>query len=85
MTKKANTCHVPRQGHLSKYLLQNVYFVEGKLHEQIQIDNDATGYSYGVIFSRFLDQFLTQIEIEDPYIRSTHQVRITFSFSCLNK
>ncbi|KAK3100122.1 hypothetical protein FSP39_015084 [Pinctada imbricata] len=47
---------------------------EGKVHEQIQIDNDATGYSYSVIFSRFLDQFLTCIEIEDPYIRSTHQI-----------
>lgn len=48
--------------------------VAGKQHEQIQIESNATGYSYETLFSRFLNQFLTEIEVEDPYIRSHHQV-----------
>ena len=47
---------------------------EGKYHEQVQIENDSTGHSYEQIFQRFLDEDLTQVIIEDPYIRSIHQV-----------
>ena len=48
--------------------------IAGKQHEQIQIESNATGYSYEKLFSRFLNQFLTEIEVEDPYVRSHHQV-----------
>ncbi|OWF35581.1 MIT domain-containing protein 1-like [Mizuhopecten yessoensis] len=46
----------------------------GKSHEQIQIDEYSTGHGYESLFGRYLDGFLTEVHIEDPYIRSTHQV-----------
>lgn len=46
----------------------------GKYHEQIHISKGATGYSYEHVFDRFLDQTLTEVTVEDPYIRSTHQI-----------
>ena len=49
-------------------------FLAGKYHEHIQIEDNSTGYSYDKLFSRFLDDELSEIEIEDPYIRVTHQV-----------
>ena len=49
--------------------------IAGKQHEQIQIESNATGYSYEKLFSRFLNQFLTEVEVEDPYVRSHHQVQ----------
>ena len=46
----------------------------GKYHEQIQIANNSTGFSYEKIFGRFLDEQLSNVEVEDPYIRNVHQV-----------
>ncbi|KAL4230775.1 MIT domain-containing protein 1 [Mactra antiquata] len=46
----------------------------GKYHEQIQIENNSTGHSFERLFGRFLDESLTEVDIEDPYIRSTHQM-----------
>lgn len=43
-------------------------------HEQIQIEDNATGFGMEKLFSRFMTEFLTEIEIEDPYIRSHHQI-----------
>ncbi|XP_052277870.1 MIT domain-containing protein 1-like isoform X2 [Dreissena polymorpha] len=46
----------------------------GKYHEQIHIENDSTGHSYSRLFGQFLDATLTEVIVEDPYIRSTHQL-----------
>ena len=49
-------------------------FPGGKYHEQMQIANGATGFSYEKIFGRLLEEPLTEVVVEDPYIRSHHQV-----------
>ncbi|XP_052796929.1 MIT domain-containing protein 1-like [Mya arenaria] len=46
----------------------------GKYHEQLRIENNSTGHSYERLFGRFLDEQLTLVTVEDPYIRSTHQL-----------
>lgn len=51
----------------------------GKYHEQIFIENDSTGHSYKNVFGRFLDEEVTSVEVEDPYVRSFHQV---WSYLC---
>ncbi|CAF0750564.1 unnamed protein product [Adineta steineri] len=43
-------------------------------HEQIQIKDGAIGNSYEKIFSRFLDENVTEIIVQDPYIRAYHQI-----------
>lgn len=64
--------YMARAGELKKFVRDEK--TAGKQHEQIQIESNATGYSYETLFSRFLNQFLTEIEVEDPYIRSHHQI-----------
>ena len=46
----------------------------GKYHEKIEIGVNSVGNSYQKILGRFLDEYVNQVEIEDPYIRSPHQV-----------
>ncbi|KAF7665718.1 hypothetical protein LDENG_00134710 [Lucifuga dentata] len=47
---------------------------EGKYHEQMKIAEDATGYSYDVLFKPYISSDLTEVWVEDPYIRYTHQL-----------
>lgn len=49
---------------------------EGKFHEQVHIENDSTGHGYKTLFGRFLDEEVEYVVVEDPYIRSFHQVRM---------
>lgn len=46
----------------------------GKFHEQVHIENNSTGHSYKALFGRFLDNEVQYVLVEDPYIRSFHQV-----------
>ncbi|XP_043267706.1 MIT domain-containing protein 1-like [Venturia canescens] len=45
----------------------------GKYREQTRIEAGSIGHGYATLFGRFLDASVTQIDIEDPYIRSFHQ------------
>ncbi|XP_077984392.1 MIT domain-containing protein 1-like [Glandiceps talaboti] len=46
----------------------------GRYHEQYHIAKDSTGHSYKTVFGKFIDEYLTNVEVEDPYVRSTHQI-----------
>lgn len=46
----------------------------GTYHEQIKIENNAVGYSYDRLFGRFLDESVETVDIDDPYIRTVHQI-----------
>lgn len=47
---------------------------DGKYHEQIKIAENATGYSYEVLFKPYISSTLAEVWVEDPYIRHTHQL-----------
>ncbi|KAM4608638.1 MIT domain-containing protein 1 [Polymixia lowei] len=47
---------------------------DGKYHEQIRIAEDATGYSYDNLFKPYISNALTEVWVEDPYIRHIHQL-----------
>ncbi|XP_037542479.1 MIT domain-containing protein 1 [Nematolebias whitei] len=47
---------------------------DGKYHEQIKISDDATGYSYEALFKPYISNTLSEVWVEDPYIRHTHQL-----------
>lgn len=49
----------------------------GKYHEKIEISDNSKGNSYKKVLGRFLDEYVTTVEIEDPYIRSIHQVSVS--------
>ncbi|EDV24930.1 MIT domain-containing protein 1 [Trichoplax sp. H2] len=42
---------------------------------QEKISDGSTGYDYDTIFDRCLDDSVTSVEIDDPYIRNSYQVR----------
>lgn len=46
----------------------------GKYREHLKIEAGSVGYGYNTVFGRFLDGCVTQIHIEEPYIRAFHQV-----------
>lgn len=46
----------------------------GQYREQMKIEAGSIGYGYGSLFGRFLDDKVTHIHVEDPYIRAYHQV-----------
>lgn len=46
----------------------------GEYHEQIKIADGAVGYSYAKIFAPYLDDKVEEIIVEDPYVRSVHQI-----------
>lgn len=48
--------------------------VSVKYLEQRRIEENSTGHSYESIFSKCLDDKLTEVTIEDPYITAHHQV-----------
>ncbi|XP_008326288.1 MIT domain-containing protein 1 [Cynoglossus semilaevis] len=47
---------------------------DGKYHEQIKISEDATGYSYEALFKPYISGSLSEVWVEDPYIRHVHQL-----------
>ena len=47
---------------------------KGKYHEQIKIEENACDYGYNTIFGPYLDEIVVDVKVEDPYIRSYHQV-----------
>ncbi|CAN9497526.1 unnamed protein product [Ophioblennius macclurei] len=55
-------------------VLVNQMKEDGKYHEQMKIPEDATGYSYEVLFKPYISSLLTEVWVEDPYIRHTHQL-----------
>ena len=46
----------------------------GKYHEHIKIEANSIGNSYNSLFGRFLDETVTTVSVEDPYIRAHHQI-----------
>lgn len=53
---------------------------QNSYHEQIIIESDSCGHSYQAIFGRFFDSSVNEIQVDDPYIRMFHQVRLIEDF-----
>ncbi|XP_052049009.1 MIT domain-containing protein 1 isoform X5 [Apodemus sylvaticus] len=47
---------------------------DGKYHKQIKIEENATGFSYESLFREYLHETVTEVWVEDPYIRQPHQL-----------
>ncbi|XP_043104307.1 MIT domain-containing protein 1 isoform X2 [Puntigrus tetrazona] len=49
---------------------------EGKYHEQIKIADSSTGFSYESLFRPYIRDGLTEVWVEDPYVRHIHQCKV---------
>jgi hypothetical protein len=75
-------CKTKSEFYYQKILIQSILILAGKYHEQIQIEDNATGFSYHKLFHRFfVDEILDFVEINDPYIKTRHQVITKFDYS----
>ncbi|XP_015854419.1 MIT domain-containing protein 1 isoform X3 [Peromyscus maniculatus bairdii] len=63
--------YMDRAENIKEYLDQEKE--DGKYHKQIKIEENATGFSYESLFKEYLHETVTEVWIEDPYIRQTHQ------------
>ncbi|KAK1214573.1 MITD1 protein, partial [Pygoscelis papua] len=50
-----------------------VFFSDGKYHKQIRIEENATGFGYEKLFQEYLTEIVSEVWVEDPYIRHVHQ------------
>ncbi|KAM6179779.1 MIT domain-containing protein 1 [Erethizon dorsatum] len=66
------THYMDRAEDIKKYLDQ--VKEDGKYHKQIKIEENATGFGYESLFKEYLNGTVTEVWIEDPYIRHTHQL-----------
>ncbi|KAM6095788.1 MIT domain-containing protein 1 isoform 2-T2 [Chlamydotis macqueenii] len=47
---------------------------DGKYHKQIRIEENATGFSYEKLFQEYLTEIVSEVWVEDPYVRHVHQL-----------
>uniref|UniRef100_A0A8C4XSZ8 Microtubule interacting and trafficking domain containing 1 n=3 Tax=Falco TaxID=8952 RepID=A0A8C4XSZ8_FALTI len=47
---------------------------DGKYHKQIRIEENATGFGYEKLFQEYLTEIVSEVWVEDPYIRNVHQL-----------
>ncbi|NXD07466.1 MITD1 protein, partial [Nothocercus nigrocapillus] len=70
---KATKDEVKKQHYRQKISEYFFSFLDGKYHKQIKIDENATGFSYENLFREYLNEIVTEVWVEDPYIRHVHQ------------
>ena len=46
----------------------------GTFHEKIHILEGAIGYSYKRVFGKYLEENVTEVNVQDPYVRNIHQI-----------
>ena len=64
--------YMKRAEELKTFIAKNK--TDGKFHERIEIKDNQRGCSYCTLFSKYIDNNLTNVFINDAYIRSHHQV-----------
>ncbi|XP_037383844.1 MIT domain-containing protein 1 isoform X2 [Talpa occidentalis] len=69
--RKKITDYMDRAENIKQYLDQEKE--DGKYHKQIKIEENATGFSYESLFQEYLNETITEVWVEDPYIRNTQQ------------
>ncbi|XP_034287193.1 MIT domain-containing protein 1 isoform X2 [Pantherophis guttatus] len=64
--------YMNRAEEIKKYVMKEKE--DGKCHKQIKIEENSKGFSYEKLFQEYLNETVTEVWVEDPYIRQTHQL-----------
>ncbi|NWX40783.1 MITD1 protein, partial [Steatornis caripensis] len=59
--------------HRYRQKISEDFFSDGKYHKQIRIEENATGFGYEKLFQEYLTEIVSEVWVEDPYIRHVHQ------------
>nr|XP_060625761.1 MIT domain-containing protein 1 [Anolis sagrei ordinatus] len=66
------THYMNRAENIKEYLKKEKE--DGKYHKQIKIEENTKGFSYEKLFQEYLNETVTEVWVEDPYIRHVHQL-----------
>ncbi|XP_028583720.1 MIT domain-containing protein 1 isoform X3 [Podarcis muralis] len=66
------TSYMDRAEEIKKYIEKEKE--DGKYHKQIKIEENSKGFSYEKLFQEYLNETVTEVWVEDPYIRQVHQL-----------
>ncbi|NXT61991.1 MITD1 protein, partial [Chaetops frenatus] len=69
---KATTDEAKKHRYRQK-ISELTFFSDGKYHKQIRIEENATGFGYEKLFQEYLTEIVSEVWVEDPYIRQVHQ------------
>ncbi|NXM86273.1 MITD1 protein, partial [Oenanthe oenanthe] len=69
---KATTDEAKKQRYRQK-ISEFTFLSDGKYHKQIRIEENATGFGYEKLFHEYLTEIVSEVWVEDPYIRQVHQ------------
>ncbi|NXD20202.1 MITD1 protein, partial [Spelaeornis formosus] len=62
-----------KKHHYRQKISEFTFLSDGKYHKQIRIEENATGFSYEKLFQEYLTEIVSEVWVEDPYIRQVHQ------------
>ncbi|XP_061482858.1 MIT domain-containing protein 1 isoform X1 [Rhineura floridana] len=71
------TSYMNRAEDIKKYLekeKEGMKLLYGKYHKQIKIEENTRGFSYEKLFKEYLSETVTEVWVEDPYVRQAHQL-----------
>ncbi|NWH60769.1 MITD1 protein, partial [Geococcyx californianus] len=54
---------------ITRELYPDLFLSDGKYHKQIRIEENATGFGYEKLFQEYLTEIVSEVWVEDPYIR----------------
>ncbi|NXU65182.1 MITD1 protein, partial [Horornis vulcanius] len=69
---KATTDETKKHRYRQK-ISEFTFLLDGKYHKQIRIEENATGFGYEKLFHEYLTEIVSEVWVEDPYIRQVHQ------------
>ncbi|NXE31733.1 MITD1 protein, partial [Ptilorrhoa leucosticta] len=69
---KATTDEAKKHRYRQK-ISELTFLSDGKYHKQIRIEENATGFGYEKLFHEYLTETVSEVWVEDPYIRQVHQ------------
>ncbi|NWV72166.1 MITD1 protein, partial [Malurus elegans] len=69
---KATTDEAKKHRYRQK-ISELIFLSDGKYHKQIRIEENATGFGYEKLFQEYLTEIVSEVWVEDPYIRQVHQ------------
>ncbi|NWZ98754.1 MITD1 protein, partial [Nesospiza acunhae] len=69
---KATTDEAKKHRYQQK-ISEFTFLSDSKYHKQIRIEENATGFGYEKLFHEYLTENVSEVWVEDPYIRQVHQ------------
>ncbi|NXD99934.1 MITD1 protein, partial [Chaetorhynchus papuensis] len=69
---KATTDEAKKHRYRQK-ISELTFLSDGKYHKQIRIEENATGFGYEKLFQEYLTEIVSEVWVQDPYIRQIHQ------------